>query len=332
MILLMVISFTSCVKRIDGPLDIEMSSYTSHEINLNYALYSSSGQVEYIDKVYYSLADSMIVKSVSSNDWSIAFNSVPNSDRKVIMNYALGKSCNGFTKNDTNWSALITENDYMNHSLKFSNHYDTFANLISNQGVDLHHVYYLNYNIYDTYKKFQVLSISSSSVTFRYANIDGSNEKTITVPINTSSNFTYFSFKSHQVVNIEPANKTSWDIEFTRYTTLVTEFNSTIMYTVTGAILNPYKNIQTKELEGVNLEDINSNQLKNYTYSSYLGNIGYNWKQFSSGSQDGFYSIPKKSYIIKANSESYGIQFTEYSKIVNGRLIKGFPTFLQRNF
>jgi hypothetical protein len=327
-----ILVLSSCIKRIDGPIDIELSTYTRHEINLNYALNPSSNLVEYIDKVYYNLADSSIVKSVSSNEWSIAFSSDPNSDRKIIMNYALGKSCNGFTRRDTNWMSPVTENDYGTNTLKYANHFDTFADLITTQGINNHYVYYLNYSIYDRYYKFQVLNYSSSSMTIRYAYIDGTNEKTITVPIGTNTNFTYFSFKSNAPKDLEPADKNSWDLEFTRYTTLVTEFNSTQMYTVTGVINNPSRNIVVAQLDDIKIEDINPALLQSLSYSSYLGKIGYSWKKFSGASQDGFYTIPTRSYVIQGSGKYYAFQFVEYSKLVSGSLVKGYPSFLQRNF
>jgi hypothetical protein len=327
-----VVILSSCIKRIDGPIDIELSSFPKHEINLNYGLNPSTNFVEYIDKVFYNLADSTVVKSTPTNDWSVAFSSNTASNRNIIMNYALGQSCNGFTKGDTNWSRIITETDYTRNTLKFSNHYDTFADLISNQGIINNYVYYMNFGIYDQYHKFQVLSSTATFYTVRYAYIDGTNEHTVTIPLNSNTNYTYFSFKTHTLKNIEPADKTSWDLEFTRYTTLVTEFNDTRMYTVTGVINNQAKNIAIAQLDDIKIEDINPINIPNFSYSTYPGKIGYSWKKFSSAAQDGFYTIPTRSYIVQSGGKYYGMQFIEYSKLVNGNLVKGYPTFLQRNF
>lgn len=330
--LFIVVLLSSCIKRIDGPIDYEISAYKLYDVNLNYSFNPTSNLTEYVDKVYFSLADSSVVKSVKSNEWSIAFASNPASDRQVIMNYALGTTCNGFTLNDTNWTRIVTENTFATNTLKFANHYDTFANLMSSSGITNNHIYYLNYGKYNVYHKLQILNKTASSVTFRYAKIDGSGEITQTLAINPQTNYTYFSFKDNAIIDIEPADKNSWDIEFTRYTTLVTEFNDTKMYTVTGVINNPNKSIKIAQFDDVKLEDISFNQLLSANYSNYLGKIGYSWKKFSSASQDGFYSIPTRSYVVNIDNKYYGMQFTEYSKLVDNIMVKGYPMFLLRNF
>lgn len=323
---------SSCLKRIDGPIDYELSSYPKYDVNLNYSYNPTTKLVEYVDKVYFSLQDSSIVKTVNSNEWSIAFSSDAASDRPVVMNYALGTGVNGFTLNDTMWSKPISENDFALNTLRYSNHYDTFANFISKSGVENHHVFYLNYGAYDKFYKLQIISQTLNSVTFRYANINGSGETTQILTINPETNYTYFSLKENSIKDIEPANKNSWDIEFTRYTTLVTEFNDTKMYTVTGVINNPSKKIKVAHLDDIKLEEINTSQISNYTYSSYLSKIGYSWKKYSSATQDGFYTIPTRSYIVDIDNKYYGLQFIEYSKIVNNVVSKGYPTFLLRKF
>jgi len=318
---------SSCLKRIDGPIPIEISPYPSIEINLKYPDYS--------DKVYYNLETKSIVKTSKSMDWSLAFTNSPNLSQKVIMNYAQGTACNGFTLNDTLWTRVANEDLYNTNVLRYANHYDSFANLFEANfanGTNQRYVYYLNFGKYDVFYKFQILEMTSTSVTIRFAQLDGSNEKTAVIALNPSTNYTYFSLKDNIVKDIEPADNTSWDIEFTRYTTLVTEFNDTRMYAVGGVINNPQKKIRVALVDNTKIESIDSLNVSNYNYSSDLAKIGYGWKKFSSGSVDGFYTILTRTYLVNSSNKFYGIQFTGYSKLVNNTEMNGYPTFLLRNF
>ena len=327
-VLSMFLMMTSCLKRIDGPLDPEISPYIKIEINLDQPN-------EYRNKVYYDLESKSIVKTSNSLDWHIAFSTTSSDKLKVIMNYAMGITCNGFTKNDTLWSRTMTEDDFLNNRLYYANHYDSLANLFASNfsnGVSNQWIYYLQFGKYLSYKKVQILQATNAAVSLRYANLDGSDERTVTIPVRPNTNYTYFSLKDHVEKDIEPAGKMTWDLEFTHYTTLVTEFNDTRMYGVTGVLTNPAKALGVSIIDQFKLEDIKSSNLANGTYGYAIGQIGYNWKKFSSSTPDGFYTIPTKSYIIYNQSKYFGIQFIEFSKIINNVQVKGYPTFLQRDF
>ncbi|MFY7861305.1 MAG: hypothetical protein ACOVP5_03690, partial [Chitinophagales bacterium] len=128
----------------------------------------------------------------------------------------------------------------------------------------------------------------------------------------------------------EPADRNTWDIEFTTYTTWVTDFGVTHYYRVAGSIFNQFKNDGAAKIENEVIENISTQTAQNIVMDYTKTAIGYDWKKFSSAAQDGFYSIPKRTYILDIAGQKYAIQFIEFSKEVNQKLERGFPTFLQR--
>lgn len=321
-IILFFFVLSSCMKEIDGPLDIQLSPYPKIELNLDQAN-------RYKAKIYYNLSTKSIVKTSDNLAWHIAFSSNPNSNSKVIMNYAFGQLTWGATLDDTVWSRNMTQDQLFNQVKIYANHYDSFANLFSR---GLNNVYYLNYGANLSSKKLQIINYTSTEVTFRFANIDGSSEQTKTVSLNPNTNFTYVSLIDGSTQDIEPEDKMSWDFEVTRFTTFVTDFSQPQMYGVGGFIANPSKAIQVAKIESRNLEDISGSLLLNLVYSSRLTELGHDWKKFSNGGDDGFYTIFPRSYIVQSDGKTYGLQFISYSKSIDGKPFNGYPLFLQRDF
>lgn len=313
---------SSCMKEIDGPMDIALSPYPKVELNLEQ-------EQDYKAKIYYNLATKSIVKTSDNYSWHIAFASQASNPNKIIMNYSLGKSTWGYTKQDTLWSRNFTQAELFAETPIYSNHYDSFANLFQ-RGFYL--VYYLNYGLNLPNKKFQVLNYTATEVTFRYANLDGSGEVIKTVSLNPTTNYTYVSLQDGMVKDVEPVDRMSWDFEVTRYTTFVTDFSQPQMYGVGGFVSNPSKTLQVARIENKNLEDITEGSLLSLDYTNSLTGIGYDWKKFSNGGPDGFYTIFPRSYVVKLEGKNYGVQFISYTKTIDGKPINGFPVFLLRDF
>lgn len=318
----LLVLLTSCMKEIDGPIDIALSDFPKFELNLD-------KENDYKSKIYFSLATKSIVKTSDNFSWHIAFTANTNLPARVIMNYALGTSTRGITLSDTNWSRIPVVSDFIESNIRYANHYDSFADLFTK---GLSYVYYLNYMPNLANKKFQILDYTSTAVTFRVANYDGSGEYTKMVALNPNTNYTYINLQTGEVADIEPSDKLSWDFEVTRYTTYVTDFSQPQMYAVGGFISNPAKTIEVAKIESKNLEDVAETIFPNLVFSSKLNSIGYDWKKFSNAGPDGFYTILPRSYIVRTDGRSYGIQFVGYSKTINSATVNGFPSFLLRDF
>ncbi|MEM9990229.1 MAG: HmuY family protein, partial [Bacteroidota bacterium] len=163
------------------------------------------------------------------------------------------------------------------------------------------------------YKKLVIESLISGVYTFKYANLDGSNEITETInkadfPENTLA---YYSFESEAVVDIEP---TKWDLLFTRYTTpLQAGESSTVQYIVTGALQNA--GVKVAEVQGI---DPSTADFEDYAdnYSDTLNTIGYDWKTFQ-----GAWSIPEdRVYFIKTQGKIWKVQFIDFEGSSTGTI------------
>lgn len=324
-----ILFFTSCIKEIDGPIVIPSSSFPKIEIPL---VDDNSGS--YYKKAYYNLETKTIVKSSYSKDWFIAFNSNPtNNFQKVILNYGLSKVCNGFTLKDTNFFEIKKEDIFLDNTRYYANFYDNFATLFQDNFDNLSSKKYVYYAIFDEKGMFkiQILDYSTTSITFRYASLNNSVYKEVTLPLAPNQNYTYFSFETNAPADIEPADKSTWDIEFSRYTTFITDFGSPQMYAVNGALFNPSKSIQSTYIQNEKIENINLQKTTNLIYSDSLDGIGYSWKIYSNAGADGFYTIAPRVYIVKNTGKTYVLQFIEYSKLINNVNVRGYPTFLQNS-
>ncbi|HEX5111479.1 MAG TPA: T9SS type A sorting domain-containing protein, partial [Saprospiraceae bacterium] len=113
--------------------------------------------------------------------------------------------------------------------------------------------------------------------TFRYANIDGSNEtsKTIDKADHAGQTLAYFSFTTGATVDVEPAG--GFDLFFCRYTTLLEAGGDTVPYLVTGIL--SAEGIETAQAYPVDPETV---QFQEYadSLSSNPEIIGHDWKTF----------------------------------------------------
>jgi len=144
------------------------------------------------------------------------------------------------------------------------------------------------------FKKVQFF-IEGENYVIRYANLDGSEENTLSISKNKFYNYTHFSFENG-VVNIEPPQK-EWSLKFSRYSTILfTDDGDPYDYNVVGVLLNPYQ-IMAVETD-LNYDDISLENASILEFTSRSDVIGYSWKYYDFDT--GTYTIlPDKNYIIK---------------------------------
>lgn len=319
--ILLISTISSCIKKIDGPIEVNNASFEQVEIAL---------KADYSSKSYYNLASNSIVKTSPTREWSIAFNNTGNGE-KVILNYEFGFTCFGQTTNSIDFNEVVTESSLQSLPIQYSNHYDDFATLFSanfNGNTSKGYIYYLNFSEFG-YKKLRIIDYQAGDhITIEYANLNNSDNHVKTIPLGGNTNFTYYSLFSHQTIDVEPADKSSWDLEFTRYTTLVTQFGDTRMYSVAGVLNNQSKNITVAEIENSDIENIDLNSSSNAIFDQDIQAIGYDWKIFSDNSNNGVYSIPSDVYIVNNQGRYYSMQFINFSKLINNETNNGYPKFL----
>jgi len=175
----------------------------------------------------------------------------------------------------------------------------------------------------DSYKKLKIQSLASGTYTFRYANLDGTNEVTQTVAKAdfTDKTLAYYSFADEAVLDLEPAN---WDLMFTRYYTVLNDGTSQVDYIVTGFLSN--KGVKVARAEGVDPETVDATIYEN-DYSEQLNIVGHDWKGFDLETFS--WVIPEDLvYFVKTQeSELYQVQFIDFTGSSEGTATLG-KTFL----
>lgn len=178
-----------------------------------------------------------------------------------------------------------------------------------------------------SYKKFIIDNYTSNVYTFKYADLDGSNEvvKSISKSDFTGKSMAYFSFASGQTVDLEPA---SWDMLFTRYIVPLDDGEGGILhYNVTGTLTNI----------GVEVARVTDVDPATVSYEPYLAEldadnvkIGHDWKSFDL-STFGWAIPPDLVYFVKTNNEElWKIQFLDFEGSSTGiaTLEKTYMTIL----
>lgn len=170
------------------------------------------------------------------------------------------------------------------------------------------------------YKKFYIQDLNNSSVpyvyTLVYADIDNSNQQTVTIPKQTygTKNFIYYSLTNNAIVDREPASA-SWDLLFTKYTSTSELYNGSPNQVVAGVIQN----------NGVSAAQANSvaapstyTAYTSHTFSTAANVLGWDWKGLNSSFQ---YTVePNRVYFVKtSNDDVYKIIFQSYTGSTSGK-------------
>ena len=175
---------------------------------------------------------------------------------------------------DSSWSIGA-----LNRGSDPSNAYDVGWGIYStiNNQINGDSIYILNNNVTGQLYKLHIMSLSGGVYTFKYANIDGSNEVVTSLSKDDfeGKNFGYYSMMNNTTLDLEPLSS-DWDIVFTKYMTEVGA--SGMPYLVTGILHN--KDVETAQIENVGFTEADEYVYDNNLYSSSINTIGYDWKSF----------------------------------------------------
>ncbi len=195
------------------------------------------------------------------------------------------------------------------------------------------------------YKKIQLVNYADGAYTIHYANLDGTGDSTVKVPVNTKTNYTYYSF-ANGIVTVEP-DKNSWDLAFAGVTvagggppgTYVVSF-AVISNTLNGVRVaedNPGKDLAASDMpeDPINQLPDNASNYEQITKSDFdrIGGsdnpleIGRDWYQILKPHSDGVYKVYNwRTYLIKTEADQYfKLKFTAYKSVETGQ--KGYPSF-----
>ncbi len=169
------------------------------------------------------------------------------------------------------------------------------------------------------YKKIKFLSLSGDVFTFKYANLDGTNEvtKTINRADHAGNTLAYYSIQSDNVIDVEPEE--DFDLVYERYVTLLADPGGSgnfIPYAVTGILSG--LGVEVAEASGVDPSTVE--------YSDYIDSlqteldvIGYDWKSFS-GTE---WSLEEdRVYFVKTTDDRvWKIHFTAFEGSFTGTTV-----------
>lgn len=166
-----------------------------------------------------------------------------------------------------------------------------------------------------SWKKFQIQSVVIKTYTFRYANLDGSNEvtKTLNKDDFAGAPFALFSFNSGNFLNNV---QRQWDMLFSRYVTVIYDFNGNPNnYSVVGVLTAP--GVQVAEARGVDPATVEYQDYKDSLKRS-ADIIGHDWKTFTN-----VWSVPQDLvYFVKTlDNKVWQVQFILYGGASSGETV-----------
>lgn len=170
------------------------------------------------------------------------------------------------------------------------------------------------------YKKFYIQDLDNSSTpyvyTLVYADMDNSNQQTVTIPKQTygTKNFIYYSLTTNAIVDREPAS-VDWDLLFTKYTSTSELYQGSANQVVAGVIQN--NGVLAAQANSVTAPSTYT-AYASHTFSTATNVLGWDWKGLNASFQ---YTVePNRVYFVKAsNNDVYKIIFQSYTGSTSGK-------------
>lgn len=165
------------------------------------------------------------------------------------------------------------------------------------------------------FKKLQIQSLTGNLYTFKYADLNGANERTATInkADYAGKTLAYFSLTTNTAINLEPA--TGFDLMYTRYVTTLYD-PATMMdikYQLTGVLSG--RGVKVARASGVNQTAVNFNAYKD-SLKTRLDIIGHDWKTFTGS---GWVTPTDVVYYVQtANGNVYHMYFLDFEGSATG--------------
>lgn len=275
---------------------------------------------DYKWQIYFDLGTNTVVGQNPKTAWDLGFETSADGYH-VVVNGA--KNMLVYNTHQTDFTA-VTDTNGFEHNKRWdeaSGNLDSTAigDWRGTQKVYIINRGYTETGVHQGFRKIQFQSVNSTTFTVRFANLNGTNDVTMTIPKDSTYNLSFLSFNgTGSVVMIEPPKK-DWDLVFTQYTHIFYNETPVMPYLVTGCLMNRYK---TKALmdAGVNFSQIDYTYAAGKILSPAINTIGYSWKDFTGSI---FITRPERNYIIQdANGIYYKLHFIDF---YNASGVKGNP-------
>lgn len=280
----------------------------------------SEGGVDYQMQIYFDLSTGKYKAENKRDIWDLALGCNP-SKANLFVNPAMLQRTAATGSSDFNKNFSIS--DYVFEYERAQNFYRNgrlTKNWINN--IPSGEVYIVDLgktlaNQARGYKLLQITAFDENGYHLKMANLDHSDLIELKVPLNTSYNHVYISLsKPDAVLELEPP-KEEWDIIFTKYMARLYDGSDTLDYSVTGALLNPYKSVayfhepsyrdSSWSYQDLRIEDLNES-----LYSQKSDVMGHDWKLFDLDA-GAFRVIDAKNYFIRdISNQDYRLHFTGF--------------------
>ena len=310
-------------------------------------IFNANAQVQittgagYQSQTFYNLANDA-VKTIKNTDWDLAFTVYGQQDAGVFINEAAGSSMGQaipsislYKTSAKTFADAITEasinlkDDRLYNDEKNS----SWANGAFNETRDKKAPFDYGWGAYSPaanvvgatkvyalkgrdgkFLKIEIVSLKGAVYTVRYANLDGTGEKTFTVDKSKFAGKTlaFYSFATNSTADLEPV---AFDLWYTRYVSFISQGGTTAQYNVTGILSG--NGVQVVRATGIDPVKVKADDYKSQ-YSSQLDTIGSDWKTININTNK--WSVPAdRAYFVKTKSNDiYKIVFIDFEGSATG--------------
>jgi hypothetical protein len=291
----------------------------------------------YSDQVYVSL-EKGVSKSIPLSQWDIGFqitgissSIIVNEGKGLELYYVTGSTEETFAQklNEVDiaqWERVINSplswnNGAFNRGYDFNTgnfgwgDYNTATHTVT--GTSVYVVKFPD----KSFKKLFINGLVGGKYMFKYANLDGTEEKSGEVAKSdfAGRNFGYFDLLTAKTIDIEPETN-QWDLLFSKYVDYTKDQSGNeLPYVVSGIRTNTSVTV-AKVPNGAasnNIPDISA-------FSTNINTIGYNWKSFTGGAW--ILDTTTAYYVKNQNNKIYKIVFKRF-----GGSTTGTTTFMQED-
>lgn len=274
--------------------------------------------------VYYSLKTGTSAQ-VERDVWDIAF-STRTMDVTIITNGATGVQLFTYPNSGTSgWNSIDTTGMYL-WPLMYNDDTDWENGAFNRNGTGSELDY--GWGVYNTVThiitgdSLFVMQLPDNNImkvwimkknpvtneyTFKYANLDGTGEKEVSLALNNynTKNFIGFNLTSNEIVDFQPATD-SWDLLFAKYMTF---YGGEMWYPVTGVMQN--YNVQVAAYALTDTARINYN-VQDFD-SSNITTIGNNWFAMQGGMPPTYVMVDSLVYFVSDRESSiWKVVFEDY--------------------
>ncbi len=290
----------------------------------------------YTDQVYVSLEKGK-VRSVSLSEWDLGFE-IKGRTSSVIINEGKGWELYYVPESTEETFVLPLQSDDIAQWERVINSPLSWSSGAFNRGMDANtgkygwgeydpsthavkgtSVYVMK--LVDKMKKIIITGLVGGKYMFKYANLDGTDEKSGEVAKSDfeGRNFGYFSFATGDVVDHEPDDN-QWDMVFGKYVDYAADpSGNEVPYSVTGIRTN--SSVAVAKVPNGAISDIVPDISE---FSSHINAIGYNWKSFTGGAWA--LDTTTAYYVKNQQNKIYKIVFKSF-----GGNTTGSTTFMQHD-